>query len=274
MLVPLHPQHSHTQPAADDPHSDRQTAGSLFVSLAFWIALSTAATILAAAQLAPALVRWKDTLDQRNRHATELIQLENELARLERLAATIASDTEFAAAIRAGGESAAAAKTLLNLQPAKPPQPNSQQPRDTKLADTHTHAHDSDHTHDSHTTPQLPIAIPALRQIPTFQQILNQTLLPAARQLTASPQLLRQLLGLAAALTIFAFTCLNNSTAATTLALLKLPLTITATFTRRYNPRKQHFATNPPEPVADHRLPTIMHEEMRSDSSVGRATDS
>ena len=269
MLVPLIPQDTTDQPAPDEPAPVRQSAGSLLISLAFWSVLATAAAILAAAQLSPHLVRWQDATQLRNHHALELIQLEAELAQLERLAQTLQTDPEFAAAVRAGRYSLDSTGRLL---PATHTGLTQSAPSAIGPSEAGPTAQPDYTATSSSSSP--PGSLLGLPPIPPLQQILNQTLLPAARQLTANPSLLRQLLWLTTGLTLFAFTCLNTSAAATALTILKLPFTTTVSLHRRYAPRNQHFPTIPPEPVAVPSVPTIIPQTTRSDSSVGRATDS
>lgn len=274
MLVPLDPQIETSQPATDEPAQVRQSAGSLLLSLAFWTTLTAAAGLLATAQLAPALVRWNDAQQLKQRNAVELTQLEAELSRLERLELALETDPHFAATIRAGHHSIDSSGQLLNHHPASlNPSTSSPQPeQSTAPADSlPTNPRAIATPANSFSGPQSHISLP---RIPPFQQILNQTLLPTARQISAHPPLIRKLLWTAAALTLFAFTCLNTTAATTTLTLIKLPLTTATTLHHRYAPRSHHFPTNPPEPVADPSVPGIINNPTRSDSSVGRATDS
>ncbi len=282
MLVPLVPENAIPQPATDEPPPVRQSAGSLLLSLAFWTTLTAAAALLAAAQLAPALVRWNDAQQLKHRHALELTHLEAQLSRLERLAHTLETDPQFATTVRSGHYSLDSAGQLVESFPASLKESSADLlPEQTAaVADTASPSSadaafpspaNSVTPVNSGNSVESPLGLPPL---PPFQQILHQTLLPAARQLTANPPLLRQLLWIAAGLTLFAFTCLNTTAAATTLTILKLPLTTATTLHHRYAPRNHHFPTNPPEPVAVPSVPGIIPAHPRSDSSVGRATDS
>ncbi|MEY3176799.1 MAG: hypothetical protein RLZZ436_4713, partial [Planctomycetota bacterium] len=104
-------------------------------------------------------------------------------------------------------------------------------------------------------------------------ELLHQFLLPAAHHLTANPKLQHQLLWLAGSLTLFAFTCLNDSGFNTAWLVLTSPFTLSRQLCHRYR-RIHQIPINPPEPVADPTVPIIIPEDQRSDSSVGRATDS
>jgi hypothetical protein len=242
--------------SAEPAAAPRHAAGSSLVSLAFWIALTSAAAILAAVQLSPGLTRWQHATRLHEQHAKQLQLLEKELQRLERLSATLAADPSFAAAVRAGGHSAAAARAQLNLDQTlnSPEVTNNPAEHNTPAAGSH------------------PILPPGLR-IPAFNELLQHSLLPAAHQLCASHKLRQQLLWLAAAITIFAFTCLNDSGLHTSLAVITLPCSITRHLWHRYR-RIHQIPINPPEPVADKPVTIIIPQADRSDSSVGRATDS
>ncbi len=251
-----HPVHSgHLQPAAA---ITRHAAGSMLLSLAFWITLTSAAIVLAAVQLAPGLVRWHNASQIHQQHARELQQLENELQHLERLTATLTDDPEFLAAVRSGQHSLTIARTpprnqLTPNSTPLPPQPDSTAP--------------------GLSSPAADVSpLPGLR-IPGFSRILHHTLLPAATTLAANPRLRHQLLCLAALATLLAFTCLNDSGFQTARLVITLPLTFTAQLWNRYR-RIHQIPTNPSEPVADSAVRIIIPEETRSDSSVGRATDS
>ena len=236
--------------------ASRHLAGSLISSLAFWFALTTAAVILAAVQLSSGLIRWQHASLLHQQHSKQLQLLEQELQRLERLTATLTNDPSFAAAVRAGGHSAAAARAQLNFNHT-PNTPN-------------TH---SDHTRKTATTASSNPVLPWARRIPTFHQLLPHSLLPAAHRLHSSQKLRHQLLWLAAFITIAAFTCLNDSSLQTAITVLTSPITITRQLWHRYR-RIHQIPINPPEPVADPPVTIIIPADISSDSSVGRATDS
>ena len=238
----------------EPPAAARHAAGSILFSLAFWLILVTAAAVLAAVQLAPGLVRWHQATQLHRQHAAELHQLELELQRLERLTATLAADPDFLAAVRDGGHAAAAARSQLRLES---PLPVSEP--ELPLQTQQTLATDAALT-------------PGFR-IPGFSELLHHTLLPVAYQLAGHPQLRHQLMWLAALLTLFAFTCLNDSGFQTAWFIVTTPLTLLIQLCRRYR-RMHQIPINQPEPVADPPVPIIIPEDNRSDSSVGRATDS
>ena len=247
-----------SQPVAtteiEPPAATRHAAGSILFSLAFWLILLTAAAVLAAVQLAPGLVRWHHATLLQQQHATELHQLELELQRLERLTATLAADPEFLAAVRDGGHATAAARNQLRLE-SPLPVAEPQSPFQTQQ----TFATDG--------------ALTTGFRIPGFSELLHHTLLPVAYQLSGNPQLRHRLMWLAALLTLFAFTCLNDSGFQTAWFVATTPLSLLRQLWCRYR-RMHQIPINQPEPVADPPVPIIIPEDNRSDSSVGRATDS
>lgn len=73
-----------------------QTAGSFLISLAFWMSLLVSATMYAAVALSPKLADWINVRQQYLSNAMRLQELEDEADYLERVAAALKSDPEFA----------------------------------------------------------------------------------------------------------------------------------------------------------------------------------
>jgi hypothetical protein len=85
-----------SEPASDESAMIPQTAGSLLISLAFWMSLLIAATMYAAVALSPKLADWINVRQQYLSNAMRLQELEDEADYLERVAAALKSDPEFA----------------------------------------------------------------------------------------------------------------------------------------------------------------------------------
>jgi len=236
------PTHTNLEAESQPAAASRHPAGSLLSSLAFWSALTTAAVILAAVRLSPGLIRWQQASLLRQQHANQLQLLELELQRLERLTETLANDPSFAAAVRAGAHSSAAARAQLNLN-------------HTLNSPDHNSGHAEKMATDASRHPVLTAGF----RIPTFHELLHHFLLPAAHQLDSSQKLRQQLLWLAAFITIFAFTCLNDSSLQTAFTLISLPFTISRQLWYRYR-RIHQIPINPPEPVADPPVTIIIPE--------------
>jgi len=88
--------HESSEPASEPPETVSQTAGSLLMSVAFWLALLAAATMYAAVALSPKLADWVNVRQQYLSNAERLKQLEDEVDYLERVATALKSDPEFA----------------------------------------------------------------------------------------------------------------------------------------------------------------------------------
>lgn len=73
-----------------------QQAASWVVSLFFWITLCIAAVLYAAVALAPKAAEWIEARNQYVTNARQLSQLEDEVEYLERVAAALKADPEFA----------------------------------------------------------------------------------------------------------------------------------------------------------------------------------
>ncbi len=75
---------------------DQQQTASWVVSLIFWITLCGAAMMYAAVALAPKAAEWIEARNQYVTNARQLVQLEEEVEYLERVAAALKADPEFA----------------------------------------------------------------------------------------------------------------------------------------------------------------------------------
>lgn len=88
--------HDTTAPATVEPIQVSQSAGSLLMSLAFWITLVSAALMYAGVSLSPKLADWMQARHQLTSNAYRLQQLENEADYLERIADALKKDPQFA----------------------------------------------------------------------------------------------------------------------------------------------------------------------------------
>ncbi len=84
-----------------DPTSEEQilvpqAVGSFLMSIAFWISLLVSAVMYAAVSLSPKLADWISVRQQHAANAGRLQELEDEADYLERVAAALKSDPEFA----------------------------------------------------------------------------------------------------------------------------------------------------------------------------------
>lgn len=87
--------------ASNEPISEElvavpQTIGSFLMSVAFWSALIVSAVMYAAVSLSPKLANWISVRHQHATNALRLQELEDEADYLERVAAALKSDPEFA----------------------------------------------------------------------------------------------------------------------------------------------------------------------------------
>lgn len=82
--------------SSEELTSVRQTVGSLFISIAFWSTLLVSAVMYAAVSLSPKLADWISVRQQHAANAVRLQALEDEADYLERVAAALKSDPEFA----------------------------------------------------------------------------------------------------------------------------------------------------------------------------------
>jgi hypothetical protein len=73
-----------------------QTAGSLLMSVFFWLALLASAVMYSAVALSPKLADWISVRQQFLSNAVRLKELEDEVDYLERVSAALKSDSEFA----------------------------------------------------------------------------------------------------------------------------------------------------------------------------------
>ena len=85
-----------TEPTTVEPAQVPQSVGSFFMSVSFWFALTVAGSMYAAVALSPKLAAWINVRQQYVTNATRLIQLEDEVDYLERVAEALKTDPEFA----------------------------------------------------------------------------------------------------------------------------------------------------------------------------------
>ncbi len=88
--------HETSEPAFEKPAMVSQTAGSLLMSIGFWLSLLMAACLYAAVALTPKLAGWINARQQYLENSARLSQLEDEVDYLERVAAALKNDPEFA----------------------------------------------------------------------------------------------------------------------------------------------------------------------------------
>jgi len=84
------------EPASEESEMISQTTGSFLLSVAFWLVLLFAASVYAAVALSPKIADWITIRQQYLTNARRLTQLEDEADYLERVAAALKSDPEFA----------------------------------------------------------------------------------------------------------------------------------------------------------------------------------
>ena len=108
--------HDTTAPATEQPIQVSQAAGSLFMSLAFWITLVVAAMMYAGVSLSPKLADWMQARKQLTSNAYRLQQLENEADYLERIAGALKKDPQFAERLVQLSQSPASEAALQDSQ--------------------------------------------------------------------------------------------------------------------------------------------------------------
>lgn len=108
--------HDTTAPATEEPIHVSQVAGSLLMSLAFWITLVSAALMYAGVSLSPKLADWMQARQQLTSNAYRLQQLENEADYLERIADALKKDPQFAERLVQLSQSPASEAALQDSQ--------------------------------------------------------------------------------------------------------------------------------------------------------------
>ena len=84
------------EPTSDERTTVPQTVGSFLISIAFWSTLLVSAVMYAAVSLSPKLADWISVREQHAANTRRLQELEDEADYLERVAAALKSDPEFA----------------------------------------------------------------------------------------------------------------------------------------------------------------------------------
>ena len=87
---------SDLEPTSEELISVPQTVGSFLISTAFWAALMVSAVMYAAVSLTPKMADWISVRQQHAANAMRLQELEDEADYLERVAAALKRDPEFA----------------------------------------------------------------------------------------------------------------------------------------------------------------------------------
>jgi hypothetical protein len=108
--------HDTTAPATEQPRQVSQVAGSLLMSLAFWITLVVAALMYAGVSLSPKLADWMQAREQLTSNAYRLQQLENEADYLERIAGALKKDPQFAERLIQLSQSPASEAAMLDSE--------------------------------------------------------------------------------------------------------------------------------------------------------------
>ncbi len=97
-------------------HTSRgpEAAESPWASMAFWLGLLIAMAAFAAAALAPRFVVWTSLTERYEGNQRELIELEQQIAQLDRVADALEADPEFASALARAefGDSAAQGRLI------------------------------------------------------------------------------------------------------------------------------------------------------------------
>lgn len=89
------------QQTSDEPAAVRPGVASFLASVAFWLALFTAAAGYAVVALSPGYLRWQTALHEQRDNAAELERLAGEIRQLDGLVAAMQADPELAAALSA-----------------------------------------------------------------------------------------------------------------------------------------------------------------------------
>lgn len=84
------------EPTAEELDAVPQTVGSFLMSIAFWSALVLSVVMYAGVALSPKLADWISVRQQHAANAVRLQELEDEADYLERVAAALKTDPEFA----------------------------------------------------------------------------------------------------------------------------------------------------------------------------------
>jgi len=88
-------------PTSDESSQLRLGVASFLASLAFWLALTAAAVGYAIVALGPGYLRWQTALQEQQQNAAELQQLASEIRQLDGLVAAMQQDPGLAAALSA-----------------------------------------------------------------------------------------------------------------------------------------------------------------------------
>lgn len=88
-------------PTSDESPQIRPGVASFLVSVAFWLTLTAAAAGYAVVALSPGWLRWQTALQERQQNAVELEKLASEIRQLDGLVAAMQQDPELAAALSA-----------------------------------------------------------------------------------------------------------------------------------------------------------------------------
>lgn len=85
-----------SEPTSEELHEVPQTVGSFVMSIAFWTTLLVSAFMYAAVALSPKIADWINVRQQYESNSLRLQELEDEADYLERVAAALKKDPEFA----------------------------------------------------------------------------------------------------------------------------------------------------------------------------------
>lgn len=224
------PDHSEQQ-TSDEPTAVRPGVASFLASLAFWLALFTAAAGYAVVALSPGYLRWQTALHEQRDNAVELERLASEIRQLDGLVAAMQADPELAAALaaaRGGTANPELARLTAALRPG---------PVDAVRSSGRTWQPDG--------TP--------------WEQLLHQAA-------TAGPLRTRLMWG-SAALTLLAFTFLNDAGGAILGSLFFGAVGMIGGVFRRYVPGAAELETEPPEKLPVPQL-TLFRETAATEDSA------
>ncbi|MEI7699808.1 MAG: hypothetical protein WCK86_08440 [Planctomycetia bacterium] len=153
-------------------------AGSVLISLAFWCSLAAAASVYAAVALSPKFVVWIDVRQQHRDNALRLHELEQQVDYLERVVQTLKTDPEFARRVAESGNTAPTVAAEANVPTPRDGSTEFESVLDSSAAKT---------------------------------QLLSPDSLVVIRRIASEHKLRSALLTGSAAVTLFAFTLLNEA---------------------------------------------------------------
>jgi len=193
--------HTTDSPADDLQPNAVHSAGSVVISLAFWCSLVAAATVYGAVALAPKFVEWIDVRQQHRDNALRLQELEREVEYLEKVVQTLKTDPEFAHRVAESGNTAPVSVHQTNVAT-----PRGDSPEATSLT----------------------------ASTASKTQFLSPSALAVIRRIASERQLRSGLLTTSAAVTLFAFTLLNEAGGSLVFSAVSTVIGVLKSLFRRY----------------------------------------